>query len=117
FLLFLLFLWRRPTMQDRYALPAMVALLALDMAAFVKDRAQHPYSTLARSEERTVHRFLRAQGPMGRYASASNVESYSMIFGTEAIGGNAALVDSRYQALLERAKTSANALSILNVKL
>jgi hypothetical protein len=40
FLLFLLFLWRR---QDRYVVPAMVALLAFDMAAFVKDRALHPY--------------------------------------------------------------------------
>ncbi len=114
FLLFLLFLWRR---QDRYVLPAMVALLALDMAAFVKDRAQHPYSTLARSEERAVHRFLKAQGPKGRYATASNLESYSMLFGTELAGGHAALVDSRYQELLDRAKTSANALSILNVKL
>jgi len=114
FLSFLLFLWRR---EDRYVLPAMVALLALDMAAFVKDRAQHPYSTLARADERAVHRFLNAQGPKGRYATASNLESYSMLFGTELAGGHAALVDSRYQALLERAGTSANALSILNVKL
>jgi hypothetical protein len=114
FLLFLLFLWRR---QDRYVLPAMVALLALDMAAFVKDRAQHPYSTLARADERAVHRFLKAQGPKGRFATVSNLESYSMLFGTELAGGHAALVDSRYHALLERAKTSANALSILNVKL
>jgi hypothetical protein len=114
FLLFLLFLWRR---QDRFVLPAMVALLALDMAAFVKDRAQHPYSTLARADERAVHRLLRAQGPKGRYATASNLESYSMLFGTELAGGHAPLVDSRYQALLDRAKSSANALSILNVKL
>lgn len=114
FLLFLLFLWRR---QDRYVLPAMVALLAIDMAAFVKDRAQHPYSTLARADERPVHRFLKAQGPKSRYATPSGLESYSMLFGTEHASGHAALVDSRYQALLDRAKTSANALSILNVKL
>ena len=114
FLLFLLFLWRR---QDRYVLPAIVALLAIDMAAFVKDRAQHPYSTLARADERPVHRLLAAQGPKSRYATPSNLESHSMLFGTEFAGGHAALVDSRYQALLDRAKTSANALSILNVKL
>jgi hypothetical protein len=94
-----------------------VALLALDMAAFVKDRAQHPYSTLARADERAVHRLLRAQGQKVRYATASNLESYSMLFGTEQAGGHAALVDSRFHALLERAMTSANALSILNVKL
>jgi len=114
FLLFLLFLWRR---QDRYVVPAMVALLAIDMAAFVKDRAQHPYSTLARADERAVHRFLKAQAAKSRYATPSSLESYSMLFGTEQAGGHAALVDSRYQALLDRAKTSANALSILNVKL
>ncbi|MGH9391419.1 MAG: hypothetical protein ACRD1Z_17575, partial [Vicinamibacteria bacterium] len=81
FLLFLLFLWRRRAREDRYALPAIVALLAIDMAAFVKDRAQHPYSTLARADERRVHRFLKAQGPHGerfRYATPSNLESYSM---------------------------------------
>jgi hypothetical protein len=117
FLLFLLFLWRRRASNERYVLPAMVGLLALDMAAFVRDRAQHPYQTLGRADERAVHRFLKAQKPMGRYATASNLESYSMLFGTELAGGNAALVDSRYDALLERAKTSANALAILNVKL
>ena len=126
FLLFLLFLWRRQTPkagkatkanQDRFVLPAMVALLALDMAAFVKDRAQHPYSTLARADERLVHRFLKAQAPRSRYDTPSGLESYSMLFGTEHASGHAALVDSRYQALLERAKTSANLLSILNVKL
>ena len=116
FLLFLLFLWRRQARED-YVLPAMVALLAIDMAAFVKDRSQHPYSTLARAEERTVHRFLRAQGPRSRGATSSNLESYSMLLGTDLAGGHAALVDSRYQALLDRAKTSGNALSILNVKL
>jgi hypothetical protein len=114
FLLFLLYLWRR---QDRYVIPAMVALLALDMAAFVKDRGQHPYSTLARADERAVHRLLKVQGQKVRYATASNLESYSMLFGTEQASGHAALVDSRFHALLERAKTSANALSILNVKL
>ncbi len=117
FLSFLLFLWRGQAREDRYVVPAMVALLALDMAAFVKDRAQHPYSTLARADDRAVHRFLKAQGPKGRYATTSNLESYSMLFGTEAASGHAALVDSRYHALLERAGTSANALSILNVKL
>ncbi len=117
FLLFLLFLWRRQAGEDRYVLPAMVALLAIDMAAFVKDRAQHPYSTLARADERPVHRFLKAQGPKGRYATPSSLQSYSMLFGTEHASGHAALVDSRYQALLDRSRTSANALSILNVKL
>ncbi len=114
FLLFLLFLWRR---KDRYVLPAIVALFAVDMAAFVKDRAQHPYSTLARAEDRPVHRLLAAQGPKSRYATASNLESYSMLFETETAGGHASLEDSRYQALLGIAATSANALSILNVKL
>jgi hypothetical protein len=114
FLLFLLLLWRR---QDRYVLPAMMGLLALDMAAFVKDRGQHPFETLVRAEERPPHRFLNAQGTKLRYATASNLESYSMLFGTDLAGGHAALVDSRYYALLERAKSSANALSILNVKL
>lgn len=114
FLLFLLFLWRP---KDRYVVPAMVVLSTLDIAAFVKDRAQHPYATLARAEERPIHRLLSAQGPKSRYATASNLESYSMLFGTELAGGHAALVDSRYQALLDRAQASANALSILNVKL
>ncbi len=114
FLLFLLLLWRR---QDRYVLPAMVALVGLDMAAFVKDRGQHPLETLARADERPAHRFLNAQGTKLRYATASNLESYSMLFGTDLAGGHAPLVDSRYYALLERAKSSANALSILNVKL
>jgi Bacterial membrane protein YfhO len=114
FLLFLLYLWRP---RDRYALPAMVALLSLDMAAFVKDRGQHPYSTLGRADDRPVHRFLKAQGPKGRYITRSSVESYSMLFGTELASGHAALVDSQYQALLDRAGSSANALSILNVKL
>jgi hypothetical protein len=114
FLSFLLFLWRH---RDRYALPAMVGLVAIDMAAFVKDRAQHSYSTLARADERPVHRFLKAQGPKGRYATPSNLESYAMLFGTEFAGGHASLVDSRYHALLDRASGSANALSILNVKL
>ncbi len=114
FLLFLLFLWRP---RDRYAIPTMVALLTFDMAAFVKDRAQHPYKTLARADDRPVHRVLKAQGTKARYATASGLESYSMLFGTELAGGNAALVDSRYHALLDRAKSSANALSVLNVKL
>jgi hypothetical protein len=87
------------------------------MAAFVKDRAQHPATTLARTEERPVHRFLNAQRTKGRYATTSDVENYSMLFGTEAAGGHAALVDSRYHALLDEARGSANALSILNVKL
>jgi hypothetical protein len=114
FLLFLLFLWRR---QDRYVFPAMLALLALDMAAFVKDRGQHPHSTLARTDERPVHRFLATQGERGRYATLSNLESYSMLFGTEMVGGHAALMDSSYHALLGRAESSANALSILNGRL
>jgi hypothetical protein len=95
----------------------MVALLALDMAVFVKDRAQHPYSTLARADDRPVHRLLKAQSAKGRYATASGLDSYSMLYGTELLGGHAALVDSRYQSLLERAKSSANALSLMNVKL
>jgi hypothetical protein len=40
-----------------------------------------------------------------------------MLFGSEAAGGHAALVDSRYHALLDEARGSANVLSILNVKL
>jgi hypothetical protein len=39
-----------------------------------------------------------------------------MLYGTEHVSGNAALVDSRYQELLDRAKSSANALSVANVK-
>ncbi len=113
FLLFLLFLWRP---RERYAIPAMVGLLAIDMAAFVKDRAQHPYATLARAEDRPVHRFLKAQAAKGRYATPSGLDSYSMLYGTELVAGNAALVDSRYQELLDRTKSSANALSIANVK-
>ncbi|MGH9336713.1 MAG: hypothetical protein ACRD21_23480, partial [Vicinamibacteria bacterium] len=113
FLAFLLFLWRR---QDRFVLPAMVVLLVIDMAAFVKDRAQHPAESLVRSEERPIHRYLRAQSIKSRYATESNLESYDMLFGTEAAGGHAALVDSRYAALLDKSRSSANALSILNVK-
>ncbi len=113
FLLFLLCLWRP---RELYTYPAMVGLLAIDMAAFVKDRAQHPYATLARAEDRPVHRFLKAQAAKGRYATPSGLDSYSMLYGTEHVSGNAALVDSRYQELLDRTKSSANALSVANVK-
>ncbi len=113
FLLLLLFLWRP---KDRFVLPAFVVLLAVDMAAFVKDRAQHPYRTLVRADERPIQKILLAQGYRSRYVTDSNLESYDMLFGTDFAGGHAALVDSSYAALLDQAGGSANVLSILNVK-
>jgi hypothetical protein len=113
FLLLLLVLWRP---KQTWALPAFVALLALDLGAFVKDRGQHPYRTLVRADERAIQGVLRAQREKSRYVTDSNLESYDMIFGTEFAGGHAALVDRGYQALLDQSMTSANALSILNVK-
>jgi hypothetical protein len=113
FLLLLLFLWRP---KARFVLPAFLVLLAIDLAAFVKDRAQHPYRTLVRAEQRPIQRFVKAQGYRSRYVTDSNLESYDMLFGTDFAGGHAALVDSSYAALLDQAGTSANVLSILNVK-
>jgi hypothetical protein len=113
FLLLLLVLWRP---KDRWVLSAFVALLALDLGAFVKDRGQHPYRTLVRAGERPIQKVLRAQEARSRYVTDSNLESYDMLFGTEFAGGHAALVDASYAALLDQSMTSANALSILNVK-
>lgn len=113
FLLLLLFLWRP---KVRFVLPAFVVLLGVDLAAFVKDRAQHPYRTLVRADERPIQRILRAQGTRSRYVTNSNLESYDMLFGSDFAGGHSALVDSSYAALLDQARTSANVLSILNVK-
>jgi hypothetical protein len=113
FLLLLFCLWRP---RARFVVPAFLAVLALDLATFVKDRAQHPYRSLVRADERPIHRILRAQGYRSRYVTDSNLESYDTLFGTDFAGGHEALVDSSYSALLAQAGRSANVLSILDVK-
>lgn len=93
-----------------------LAILALDLGAFVKDRAQHPASTLVRAGERPIHRLARSQAYLARHVSNSNLESYAMLHGTHFLGGQDSLIDRRYVELMERSGTSANILSILNAK-
>ncbi|MFQ5791487.1 MAG: YfhO family protein [Acidobacteriota bacterium] len=112
-LLLLAHLWRG---RDRWPAWALLALVVVDLGSFVKDRGQHPYRTLVRAGERPVTRFLRAQGHRSRYVTDSNLESYAMLHGTEFAGGQDSLVDRRYAELLALGQTSANALSLLNVK-
>ena len=100
----------------RWAPWVLVAILVVDLGGFVKDRGQHPYSTLVRSEERRVQQIARAQENRGRYVTGTNLESYSILHGTESAGGQDSLIDSRYETLLNRSMESANALSLLNVK-
>lgn len=113
FLLLLHRLWRP---KDRFVPWAFLGLLAIDMAFFVKDRGEHPYGTLVRAEKRAIHRLLEAQGYRSRYVTDSNLESYDMLYGGDFAGGHETLIDRRYAALLDESRTSANALSVLNVK-
>jgi hypothetical protein len=105
-------LWR----SGRFPAPLLAVVLALDLGSFVKDRGQHPYSTLVRSEEREVTRLLKAQGFPARYATDTNLESYASLHGTEFAGGQDSLIDARYQALLTESAENANLLGLLNVK-
>jgi hypothetical protein len=113
FLALLLVLWRR---NERYWAGAFVAILVVDLGAFVADRGLHPYKTLVRTEERPVHRDLRAQGYRSRYVTESNLESYDMLFGLDFAGGHVSLYNRDYRKLLDLSHRSANALSLLNVK-
>jgi hypothetical protein len=106
-------LWRP---GRRWAPWAIVAILVVDLGGFVKDRGQHPYRTLVRAGERRVHQIARAQEYRGRYVTGTNLESYSILHGTESAGGQDSLIDNRYETLLNRSMESANALSLLNVK-
>jgi len=105
-------LWR----ARRYAGPALLAILAVDLGSFVKNRGQHPYTSLVRTEAREVSELLKAQGFRARYVTDTNLESYASFHGTEFAGGHDSLIDSRYQALLAESAGSANVLSLLNVK-
>lgn len=109
---FVAVLWR----SRRFPAPVLVALLAVDLGSFVKDRGQHPYSSLVRTEERKVTALLREQGFHVRYVTDTNLESYASFHGTEFAGGHDSLIDSRYQALLAASAESANVLALLNVK-
>jgi hypothetical protein len=100
----------------RWPMWALGALLVIDLGSFVKDRGQHPYRTRVRADERPVHRLIRAQGYRSRYATGLNLESYSILHGTESAGGQDSLVDGRYAELLSESMSSANVLSLLNVK-
>jgi len=102
--------------RERWAVPLIVGITALDLAFFVKDRGEHDAATMGRTGERFVHRVVRAQGYASRHASESGLENYSMLHSTDFIGGHAALVDARYAELMELSRTSANALALLNAK-
>jgi hypothetical protein len=113
FLLLLYALWRP---RNRFVAPAFVALLVIDMAFFVRGRGEHPYGTLVRAGKRPIHGVLEAQGYRSRYVTDSNLENYDMLHGGDFAGGHETLIDRHYAALLDESRTSANALSILNVK-
>lgn len=113
FLTLLLVLWRS---EERFWAGAFVALLIVDLGAFVADRGLHPHTTLVRAGERPIHRYLRAQGYRSRYVTESNLESYDMLFGSDFAGGHVSLYDRDYRKLLDVSDESANALSLLNTK-
>ena len=112
-ILLVMVLWRP---KERWVIPMIAAVAVVDLGAFVKDRGEHPYRSLARARERAVHRIVRAQGYRSRYVSESNLENYAMIHGVDFAGGHAALVDARYAELLDLSHSSANALALLNAK-
>lgn len=111
--LVVLMLWRP---RERWVVPVLLAVAVIDLGAFVKDRGERPYRTLVRAGERPVHRMMRAQGYRSRYVSESNLENYASLHDVDFAGGHAALVDARYTQLLDLSHSSANALSLLNVK-
>lgn len=102
--------------KERWVIPAIVAVAVIDIGAFVKDRGEREYRTLARAGERGVHRMVRAQQYRTRYVSQSNLENYAMLHDVDFAGGHSALVDARYAQLLDASRTSANALALLNAK-
>ncbi len=106
-------IWRP---KERWVVPVLLAITIVDLGAFVKDRGEHPYRTLARAGERVVHSMVRSQGERSRYVSESNLENYAILHGVDFAGGHAALVDARYSELLDLSHSSANALALLNVK-
>jgi len=112
-LLLVIVVWRP---RDRWAVAAMVAVAVVDLGAFVKDRGERPYTTLARAGDRPVYRLLRSQGYRSRYVTESNLQNYAMLHGVDFAGGHAALVDERYAELLDAGRTSANVLALLNAK-
>ena len=112
-LLLMIVLWRP---IERWAIGGILLIGIIDIGAFVKDRGQHPYSTLVRSSERFAHLITRTQSYLSRHVSESNLENYSMIQNTNSIGGHTPLVDSHYSDLLGLSKTSANVLSVMNAK-
>lgn len=107
------FRWQKARLWPAWVL---LGLLLIDLGSFVKDRGLHPYRSLVRAAERPVTRLLRAQSYRARYVTDTNLENYSMLHGTEFVGGSDALVDKRYAALLSRSRKSANVLALLNVK-
>ena len=111
--LLVMVLWRP---KERWVIPMIAVVAVFDLGAFVKDRGERPYRSLARAQERAVHRIVRAQGYRSRYVSESNLENYAMIHGVDFAGGHAALIDARYAELLDLSHSSANALALLNAK-
>ena len=111
--LLVMVLWRP---KERWVVPVIVAITVVDIGAFVKDRGERPYRSLARAHERAVHRIVRAQGYRSRYVTESNLENYATIHDVDFAGGHAALIDARYAELLDLSHSSANALALLNAK-
>ncbi len=102
--------------KERWVAPVVLAIAVIDLGAFVKDRGERPFQTLARANVRPVQLITRAQGYRSRYVSESNLENYATLHGVDFAGGHEALVDARYSELLDLSDSSANALALLNAK-
>ena len=81
--------------KERWVAPVVLAIAVIDLGAFVKDRGERPFQTLARANVRPVQFITRAQGYRSRYVSKSNLENYATLHGVDFAGVHEALVDAR----------------------